>query len=152
MLVRMTTKADFTEPEWERVLTAPTVAGMMVITADHGGMMRETFAMAKAYGEARGQHGNSELLDEIVSTKPERDHGKFRSYDELRAHGVEVLRTAVATLEAKATAEEVDDFRSFILALAKRVAERHEEDGVAISPREQAALADIADALGSNAR
>src|SRR3954451_2728181 len=144
----MTTKGDFAGQEGEGGLTAPTVAGMMVITADHGGMMRETFAMAKAYGEARGQHGNSELLDEIVSTKPERDHGKFRSYDELRAHGVEVLREAVATLEAKATPEEVDDFRSFILALAQRAAEGHEEDGAAVSPREQAAIDDIAAARG----
>ena len=144
----MTTKADFGEQEWERVLTAPTMAGMMVITADHGGMMRETMAMAKAYGEARAQHGNSELLDEIVSAKPERDHGKFRSYDELRSHGAEVLREAVATLEGKATTEEVDDFRGFVLALAQRVAERHKEDGVDVSPREQAAIDDVAAALG----
>jgi hypothetical protein len=145
----MTTKADFAEHEWERVLTAPPMAGMMVITAEHGGMMRETFAMAKAYGEARAQHGNSELLDAIVSTKPERDHGKFRSYDELRSHGTEVLREAVATLETKATAEEVDEFRRFVLALAQRVAERHKEDGVDVSPREQAAIGDIAAALGA---
>src|SRR3954468_20943013 len=120
----MTTKADFAENEWERVLTAPPMAGMMVITADRGGRMRETFAMAKACGEARSQHGNSELLDAIVATKPERDHGKFRSYDELRRHGSDVLREAVATLEAKATAEEVDEFRKFVLTLAQRVAER----------------------------
>ena len=35
------------------------MAGMIVATADHGGMMRETFAMTKAYGEARKQHGRA---------------------------------------------------------------------------------------------
>jgi hypothetical protein len=122
---------------------------MMVMTADHGGMMRETIAMAKAYAETRQQHGNSELLDEIVAAKPERDHTRFHSYDELRRHGQEALRDAVSTLQGKATADEVDEYRRFVVALASRVAERHEEDGVAISPREQAALDDIAAALAS---
>ena len=144
----MTSKTSFTESEWEQVLSGPPMAGMIVATADHGGMMRETFAMAKAYGEARKQHGKSELLDEIVAAKPERDHTRFRSYDELKRHGVQLLQEAVATLEGKATADEVDDYRRFVLALAKRVAERHEEHGTQISPAEQSALDDLAVALG----
>ena len=144
----MTTKSEFTEQEWERVLSGPPLAGIMVATADHGGMMRETFAMAKAYGEARKEHGKSQLLDEIVSTKPERDHSRFHSYDELKRHGVQLLQEAVATLEGKATADEVDDYRRFVLSLAKRVAERHEEHGTQISPAEQSALDDLAVALG----
>ena len=144
----MTTKADFTEPEWEQVLSGPPMAGLIVATADHGGMMRETFAMAKAYGEARKEHGKSQLLDEIVSAKPERDHSRFHSYDELKRHGVQLLQEAVATLEGKATADEVDDYRKFVLTLARRVAERHEEDGAPVSPAEQSALDDLAVALG----
>jgi len=144
----MTSKADFTEAEWEQVLSGPPMAGLIVAAADHGGMMRETFAMAKAYGEARKEHGKSQLLDEIVSAKPERDHSRFHSYDELKRHGVQLLQEAVATLEGKATADEVDDYRRFVLALAKRVAERHEEHGTQISPAEQSALDDLAVALG----
>jgi hypothetical protein len=144
----VTTKAEFTEPEWEQVLSGPPMAGLIVAAADHGGMMRETFAMAKAYGEARKQHGKSELLDEIVMAKPERDHTRFHSYDELKRHGVQLLQEAVATLEGKATAEEVDDYRRFVLSLARRVAERHEEHGTQISPAEQAALDDLSVALG----
>ena len=147
----MTTKADFTEAEWEQVLSGPPMAGLIVATADHGGMMRETFAMAKAYGEARKQHGNSELLDAIVAAKPERDHTKFHSYDELKRRGQQLLQEAVATLQGKATAEEVDDYRRFVLTLARRVAERHEEHGTSISPTEQAALDELAAALGEGA-
>ena len=33
-------------------------------------MFRETMAMSKAYLEARAQHGEGELLDEIVAAKP----------------------------------------------------------------------------------
>ena len=144
----MTSKADFTEAEWEQVLSGPPMAGLIVAAADHGGMMRETFAMAKAYGEARKEHGKSQLLDEIVSAKPERDHSRFHSYDELKRHGVQLLQEAVATLQGKATAEEVDDYRRFVLTLARRVAERHEEHGTNISPAEQAALDELAAALG----
>ena len=61
----MTTKAAFAPGEWTVVLEGPPTAGMMVVTAAHGGMFRESFAMSKAYSEARAEHGESELLDEI---------------------------------------------------------------------------------------
>ncbi len=146
----MTPKTEFTEPEWDLVLSGPPMAGMIVAMADSGGMMRETFAIAKAYGEARKEHGKSELLDEIVSAKPERDHTRFHSYDELKRHGVQLLQEAVTTLERKATADEVDDYRRFVLTLARRVAERHEERGTQVSPAEQAAIDDLAAALGAS--
>ena len=144
----MTGKADFTEQEWDLVRSAPVSAAMIVITAEHGGMMRETFAMAKAYGEARAQHGKSQLLDELVSSKPKRDDNHPRSFDELKRHGLDVVRQAIALLEAKAQPDEVEEYRGFVLALVDRVAKRHEEDGAAISPNEQAAIDEIAGALG----
>ncbi|MGO9823507.1 MAG: hypothetical protein ACLPTJ_22995, partial [Solirubrobacteraceae bacterium] len=70
----MTSKADFTKEEWDLVLEGPPSAGMIIVTAQHGGTFRETIAIAKAYAEARQQHGESELLDEIVAAKPEVDH------------------------------------------------------------------------------
>ena len=99
----MTTKAEFSEQEWDVIREAPVDAGMVVVTADQGGMTRETFAMAKAYAEARAQHGNSQLLDELVSARPERDHTRHHSFDELKAHAVQTVRDAVALLESKAT-------------------------------------------------
>src|SRR5262249_20759304 len=136
----MTGKADFTEQEWDLVLSGPPTAGLMVIMADRGGTLRETVAMAKAYAEERGHHGESELLDEIVSARPEVDHTRFHSYDELREHGVGRLREAIALLQSKATPEEVDGYRRFIGALTERVARRHKEHGVEISEPEQRAI------------
>ena len=82
-----------------------------------------------------------------MSTKPHVDHTRFHSYEELNQHGVGVLRNAITLLSSKASAQEVDDYRGFVLALAKKVAEAHREDGVAISPPEEAALKDIEGAL-----
>lgn len=144
----MTTKNDFSEQEWDLIREAPADAGMVIITADKGGMTRETIAMAKAYAEARSQHGNSELLDEIVNARPERDHTRHRSFDELKEHALQTVRDAVALLEGKATVDEVEDYRRFIASLMSRVARRHEEHGTAISSKEQAAIGEIADALG----
>jgi hypothetical protein len=63
----MTGKADFTQEGWQGVLEAPPSAALIIVTARRGGTFRETIAMAKAYAEARQHHGESELLDEIVS-------------------------------------------------------------------------------------
>ena len=143
----VTTKADFTPEEWTAILEGPPTAGTMIVLAAKGGIFRETIAMAKAYTEARSQHGASELLDEIVSTKPHVDHTRFHSYEELKQHGVGALRNAITLLSSKASAQEVDDYRGFVLGLAKKVAEAHREHGVAISPPEEAALKDIEEAL-----
>jgi hypothetical protein len=94
----MTTKAGFSPTEWETVLEGPPTAGLMVITASRGGMFRETVAMSKAYAEARAQHGESELLDEIVAEKPRMEHGKFHSPEELRDQGLDHLRDAATLL------------------------------------------------------
>ena len=143
----MTSKADLQPQEWDTVLMGPPSAGMVVITASRGGTFRETFALSKAYADARKQHGESELLDELVAAKPEIDHTRYHSPDEVRSAGLQHLRDAVGVLESKATPAELDDYRQFVLGLAHRVAEAHREDGVAVSPPEQQAIDDITAAL-----
>jgi len=145
----MTTKAAFSPEEWTVVLEGPSTAGMIVITAAHGGTFRETVAMAKAYTEARAQHGESELLDEIVAAKPKTDHTRYHSPEELKDHGLAHIREAVALLESKATTEERDDYRQFVLALANKVAAAHREGGQSVSPAEAAAIQEITTALGT---
>jgi hypothetical protein len=146
----MTTKAAFSPEEWKIVLEGPPTAGMMVVTAAHGGTFRETIAMAKAYAEARGEHGESELLDEIVATKPEVDHTRYHSAEELRENGLGHLRNAVAVLEGKATTEELDEYRRFVLTLADKVAAAHREHGQAVSPAEAEVIQQITQALGAS--
>jgi len=145
----MTTKAAFTPEEWTVVLEGPPTAGMIVITAAHGGTIRETVAMSKAYVEARAQHGESELLDEIVAAKPHVDHTRYHSPEELKERGLEHLRNAAALLEDKATPQERDDYRRFVVALAGKVAAAHKEHGQDVSPAEAAAIGEITAALGA---
>ena len=145
----MTTKAAFSPEEWKVVLEGPPTAGMIVITAARGGMFRETVAMSKAYAEARAEHGDSELLDEIVAAKPQVDHTRYHSAGELRDNGLRQLRDAVALVESKATTEERDDYRRFVLTLAGKVAAAHREGGQSVSPAEAEAIQQITAALGT---
>jgi hypothetical protein len=148
----VTGKADFTEEEWKTILEAPPSAGLIVILSDRGGSIRETFSMAKAYTEARQQHGESELLDEVAAAKPEMDRSRAGSPEELKQHNLDNVRQGIATLRGKATDEEVEEYRKFILGLAERVAEARKEgflglSGERVSDAERAAIAEIEGAL-----
>ncbi len=145
----MTSKSDFSTEEWHLILEAPPSAGMIVVTAQRGGSFRESIAIAKSYVEARQQHGESELLDEIVSAKPERDHTHYHSPEELKQHGLQHLRDSIALLERKATPAEVEEYRRFIVTLSHKVAAAHREHGQVVSESEQAAINDITEALNA---
>lgn len=144
----MTAKAAFEPEQWKLIEEAPTSAAMFVILSQRGGTFRETLAMGKEYAEARQQHGQSELLDEIVSSKPKVDHSRFHSPEELREHVVTQLGEAVAAVQGKADAQELEDYKHFILHLSERVAGAHSEHGQDVSEAEQAAIDAIKGALG----
>ena len=141
----MTGKADFTPEEWDLVREGPTAAGMVTLTAEKGGMFRESWAMAKEYTEARNEHGESELLDALVAEKP--DAKRYDSPQELESVGLQHLTEAVALLEQKATPGEVAGYKKFVMQVAERVAEAHKEHGAEVSDAERAAIEKLSAAL-----
>ena len=142
----MTSKSDFTDTEWELVREAPPTAGMVAATASSGGSFRESWALAKAFTEARQHHGQSELLDALVAERP---HPKrYHSPAELEEQGLARIREAVELVGQKSTPEELDAYRQFTIGVAERVAAAHKEGGDTVSSGEQAALAKIKSALG----
>jgi len=149
----MTKKADFNAEEWSVVLQGPPIAGMMVVTAEKGGTIRESVSMGKAYVEAK-QQGGTELVTDILAAQPEVDRSRFSTQEQLRTEGKQALQDAVALLGQKATAEEVEEYKQFVLALATKVASAHKEGGFlgaggkAISDAEQTALDEISSTLG----
>jgi hypothetical protein len=138
----MTGRTAFTDEEWESLREAPATAATIVITSERGGTFRETFALAKTYTDARKEHGESELLDQLVAAGP-KSGGGFQSPDDYREKGLTQLRDAAALVRRKATPEEADGYRAFVMTLAQRVAEAHKERGQAISEHERAALGEI---------
>jgi len=148
----MTTKADFSDEEWKQVIEGPTSAGMVVATAERGGTFRETFAMAGAYTDARKEHGASELLDEIVTHRPKTERIKAHSKEELKDAYLAEIRAAVGLVAAKATPQELGDYRLFVTNLAKKVAAAKEEKGSegGVTEAEASAIAEIEAALGTS--
>jgi hypothetical protein len=153
----MTKKADFNAEEWSTVVEAPLLAGLRVIAADRGGTIRESLALGQVYAQARKGHGESELLDELASSPPALDQERLRAAGDVGQAVAERLREALAILEQKASPEEVEGYKRFVMNLAETAARAHKEGGFIgiggkqVSEREQAALEEIAAALGTTA-
>ena len=146
----MTTKSEFNGDEWERVARAPALAGVMVALADRGGTFRESLALGKAYAAAK-QEGGSELLEELLASPPSLNPESVKQPDQIP----EQIREAVRTVKEKATPEEAEEYRQFLLRLADVVAHAHKEGGVLgiggkeVSPEEQAALDRLSSTLSA---
>ena len=145
----MTGKNEFKLEEWELVLAGPPIAGLIVVTAQRVGVFKETFAIGKAYSEARRTHGASQLLDEIVGARYDRRHTRYRTAAEMKRGGLKNLRDAVALLEQKATPDELAAYKRFVLTVADKVATAHREGDALVSANEQAAIDEITTALGA---
>lgn len=94
------------------------------MAAQRGGVFRESFAMAKAYADARKGHGESQLLDDLVAEKPKLDHTRYHSTEELHAACLGHLRDAISAVERKASPSELDEYRRFVLGVAQKVLRR----------------------------
>src|SRR5262249_44392865 len=103
----MTAKSDFTPDEWKLIQEGPATAGMILISAERGGTSGETSALAGAYTDARKKPGESDLLDELVASKPEFDRHRYKTTEELHAEGMKQIGAAVTLLRSKATPDEV---------------------------------------------
>ena len=90
------------------------------------------------------------VLDDIASTRPKANHPKGHDQAELRAQSLALISKAVGVVAAKASPQELEDYRNFILTLANKVAAAHREDGQDVSPPEADAITAITGALQSS--
>jgi hypothetical protein len=155
----MTNKADFNAEEWSVVVEGPVFAGMRVVAADRGGTIRESLAMGKVYAEARKDQAGSELLDQLVASPPSVDANRVKGEGkDLPTVTTERLEQAMRILEEKATPEEVDAYKAFVMSVAQAAARAHKEGGFLgiggkeISEAEDKALDEISVTLGTPPR
>ena len=147
----MTEKANLVE-EWTTVLQGPPSAGMIVVTAQRGGSSGRRSPWRSSYSEARKRRAaRASSSTRSPSTKPHIDHTRYHSEQELKDAGLQHLRAAIQVIGAKATPEEVEEYKQFVLHLADNVASAHREGGVEVSPAEKAAIDEIAAAMGAAA-
>jgi hypothetical protein len=151
----VTSKSAFNAEEWETIAEAPVYAGLRVVAASKHGTIRESIAVAKVYAHAREEQGESELLDELVASAPPVDTQQVREAGgDIATVSTEALREALRLLAEKATPEEIDEYKQFVLKVGQAAAEAHKEGGFIgiggkpVSEEEQAALDEIRAVLG----
>jgi hypothetical protein len=158
----MTTKADFTPEEWKTIFTAAPMAGLAITAASPSGpfgVIKEMFAVGHAIGETLQQGSQNPLINALIAdmkargTKPDRPQNIHSPQDAENA-ALDNLRKVSEILATKAPAAEGDEFKRWIVGIAKNVAEASNEGGflgfggTKVSDAEKAAIAKVAQALG----
>jgi hypothetical protein len=161
----MTTKADFTDEEWATVVRSPIVAGMAITLADPGGpieVVKETSAVVKfVTGSASEDRDDlvGEVAREVRTLAEQRTNpvGDFKPRGALAGKQVvDELSRANEIVTAKATPEEAEAFRAWILECAQRAAEAAKEGGFMgfraerVSQGEKDMLAQLGSALAAS--
>ena len=158
----MTSEAAFTDEEWERVLRAPILAGMAITIADPGGpieITRETVATLRAATVPPSQQEllASAALDIQAAMQQKQNPARTFKPASAQTAGTEILdelRAVDAIVAEKATPEEIDAFRAWLVATAQAAADAAKEGGFMgfgaeqVSEGERAMLDELRAALG----
>jgi hypothetical protein len=161
----VTTKNDYTQEEWEKVMTAPMTAGMIVVGADVSvlNMLIETKGMLDAIVKGDMPRSAAELIGAVRQEvqaqaekreKPPIDVSSGKTAEEVQARLLGQLTDVAAILAAKSTPEEADGYKAWILSVAGATANAGREGGflgigsTRVSDQEKAAMAAIGGALG----
>jgi hypothetical protein len=145
----VTAKGDFNADEWSTVVEAPVLAGLRVVGADRGGTIRESVAIGKVYSKARQAQGQNELLDELVASPPAVDPQRVQGKGDLATASRDRLHEALVILNEKASAEDLEAYKKFVMDVARAAAEAHKEGGFIgiggkqISDNEKVALDEV---------
>jgi hypothetical protein len=134
----MTTKADFTEDEWATLVRSPMVAGVAITLADPGGpieVVKETSAVLKVVTSSSSEERDDlvgELAREVRGLAEQRKNpvGDFKPRGALAGKEiVDEISRAGEIVSAKASPEEAEAFRAWIMESAQGAADAAKEGG-----------------------
>jgi len=158
----MTTKAEFSEDEWATLVRSPIVAGMAITLADPGGpieVVKETSAVLKVVTGSSDERDDlvGELAREVRGLAQQRKNpvGDFKPRGALAGKEiVDEISRAGEIVSAKASPEEAEAFRAWIIECAQSAADAAKEGGFMgfhaerVSQGEKDMLAQLRSALG----
>lgn len=157
----MTTKSDFPEEEWNRIVRAPFVAGLAISLADPGGPIeaaKETMATVRM---ATNPPSREQLLAEValeVQALTQQRQNPLKSYKPTKGEApgkqvLEELRSVQTIIAGRATPEETSAFGQWLLATAQAAADAAKDGGFMgfgakqVSEGEQAMLDQVREAV-----
>ena len=158
----MTSKADYTDEEWTRLRRAPFVAGLAISMADPGGpieMAKETMATLRAATTPPSQEELLVAVSQDIASMMNQKQNPLKDFkpDSAALAGKMVLDELKAVNEiatAKATPEEADAYRRWLLTVAQAAADAAKEGGFMgfgaelVSQGEQRMLGELRVTLG----
>ena len=157
----MTTKDDFTEDEWARIVRAPMVAGMAISLADPGGPIEAAKESMATVRSATNPPSREQLLAE-VALEIQADCSSATIPQGLQAHRCRNQRRASRCSTnsccardrlLQGTAEETAAFGTWLVTTAQAAADAAKEGGFMgfqaerVSEREQAMLDQVRGAV-----
>jgi hypothetical protein len=133
----MTTKSDFSEDEWARVVRAPFVAGMAITLADPGGPIEAAKESMASIRSATNPPSREQLLSEValdIQAQVQQHHNPVKGY---RPTGstppgeqvLQELREIQALVNERATPEEAAAFGTWLVDTAQAAADAAKEGG-----------------------
>ncbi|MDX6696459.1 MAG: hypothetical protein QOF02_4062 [Blastocatellia bacterium] len=160
----MGSKDKFTTEEWRSLIKAPMLVSYAVAGAapsGEDGFIQEMSAVADAIIAGGEQAAKDSLLEAVVADILANAQDELRgptesiSVKEIKDRALDNCRSAAAIAQAKAGAEEADEYKRWLLAVAERVAAAAKEGGffgfgaTQVSESETATINEIANALGT---
>jgi hypothetical protein len=161
----MASKSDFTPEEWKTIVAAAPMVGLAVTCASPNGpwgVMKEILSMGMAMGEMLQKGSSNPLIAELAAdlkarqTKAEPPEG-MKNPDKCKEAALNHIRAVNDLINRKVKPEEADEFKKWLLAVGRRVAEASNEGGIfgfggeRVSDEEKNVLRQIAFALGQPA-
>lgn len=133
----MTTKSDFDDQEWARIVRAPLVAGMAITLADPGGPIEAAKESMASIKSATNPPSREELLADValdLQAMIQQRHNPLKSFrpgsgappgDQV----IEELRGVHSLIAAKSDPEETAAFGQWLVASAQAAADAAKEGG-----------------------
>jgi hypothetical protein len=159
----MTSKEDFSEQEWARVVRAPLVAGMAILVADPGGPIEATKETTASIRSATNPPTREQLLTEValdVQAEVQARRNPLKDFKPSGSTGpgdqvLAELTAVQAIVAARATEEEAAAFGHWLVATAQAAADAAKEGGFMgigaqqVSEREQEMLDRMREAVSA---
>ena len=159
----MTTKADFTDSEWDLLLQAITLVSMIVIASDFTlfSAVKEVFTLRKITNQTKLNYQNNQLIQDLLADTSDGDKTtqineieNSENFVDFLENVLEKLKAAVAIAHLKATPIEAQEYKEFLYEIANQIANASGEGifgtGPKVSEKEAIVLEQIKKALEVN--
>ncbi len=161
----MSTVANFTPEELHLLREIIPLTGFAVAVAGNSGIIgtfKEAAATAKGIGEAAAKYPQNELIQSLLKdfsqnrpVMPKYNPLESSIQEKIKTDALEKTRRVIALLTQKASAQEVTEFKQWILAVSENVANAAKEGaflgigGERVSAAEKAVLSDLQGVLSA---